>query len=189
MFSPLLHRLQDLCVQAATPISRRCVRIAPAQLASALPTLGVVLYVPMHPHATSRWTMPHGLLVDSMQLAPLLQVHSLAVCSTIGVDGPREWFDCFGRDDRLCARLYLLPDTDYLAWDALTLGEPATRPSRHSRHPPSARAHLLRFRLARLAGLQVLGGETIRRLSPLSTQLVRHIAHVEALAWPSPTDR
>ncbi|HEY0198519.1 MAG TPA: hypothetical protein VGC19_08275 [Rhodanobacter sp.] len=189
MFSPLLHRLQDICLHAATPVSRRCVRMTPAALVEALPALGSVLYVPMLPHGASVWTMPRGLLAEAMQLAPLLQVHALVMASVIGVDGPREWIECLDRGGRACARLYLLPDTDYLAWDALLAsGEPLADPSRRLRRARPASAQMLRFHRRRLAGLDVLGGETVTSASSLSTQLAGHIARAEALVWQPQAD-
>ncbi|MEP6896952.1 MAG: hypothetical protein ABI870_00345 [Rhodanobacter sp.] len=183
MFSSLLHRLQDVCLQAATPITRRCVRLAPKLLLDALPCLGSVLYVPMHPHASSVWLMPRGLLVADMRLAPLLQARWLVAASTITVDGPREWIECMDRDRRLCARLYLLPDTDYLAWDALLAnGEPATNPDRRPTPAWPASAQLLCFHRYRLGGLDVLDGETSTGASPLSTQLAGHIARLDVVS-------
>jgi hypothetical protein len=189
MFSPLLHRLQDICLHATTPVSRRCVRMTPATLMEALPALGGVLYMPMLPHASSTWIVPHGVLLEAMQLAPLLQVQALVAASMIGVDGPREWVECLDRAGRTCARLYLLPDTDYLVWDALLAsGASMPDPSRRFCHSRPASAQLLRFHRRRLAGLDVLGAETVTRASPLSNQLAGHIARAEALLWQPQTD-
>jgi hypothetical protein len=188
MFSPLLHRLQDICLHAATPVSRRCVRMTPATLMEALPALGCVLYVPMLPHASAVWIVPRGVLLEAMQLAPLLQVHAVVVASMIGVDGPREWIEGLARTGRARARLYLLPDTDYLAWDALLAsGTSMLDPSRSVRLPRPASVQLLRFHRRRLAGLDVLGAESALA-SPLSKQLAGHIARAEALVWQPQTD-
>jgi hypothetical protein len=187
MFSPLIHRLQELRPHAdIATISRRWLRLAPASLAGHLPALGSVLYEPVQPGGAATWELPHGLLVESMQLVPLLQGKRLASVSTITVEGPREWIECVDGDDHLRARLHLLPDTDYLAWDALLdCAEPASPPAstRWSHACPVVGAQLLHFHMHRLAGLDVLGGEAVVRVSPLSRQLAGQIVRAETLAW------
>lgn len=187
MFSPLIHRLQECCLPVDTPaISRRWLRLAPAWLARHLPALGSVLYEPMQSGRAAGWKLPRGLLVESMPLILLLQGQRLAAVSMITVEGPREWIECVDGDDRLRARLHLLPDTDYLAWDALLdRAEPACAPksTRWSHACQSAGVQLLRFHLHRLAGLGVLSGEAVNRVSPLSEQLVERIVRAETRAW------
>jgi hypothetical protein len=186
MFSSLLYRLQGRCLHAAgTVISRRCLRLAPAQFVGGLPALGSVLYVPMRPRMSSTWEMPTGLLVEMMQLAPLLQVRWVVAASSITSEGPREWIECVDREGHQCARLHLLPDTDYLAWDALLAsGEPmpVPRPAHWPRDPRPASAQLLHFHMRRLGGLHVLGGEGTPRISILGRHLAAQIAHAEALS-------
>src|SRR3546814_12231625 len=96
----------------------------------------------MRPNGTTVRELPRGLLAEAMQLAPLLQTRRLVAASAITVEGPREWIDCVDREGRTCARLHLLPDTDYLAWDRLlACGEPmAATPARWLRHPRPASA-------------------------------------------------
>ena len=184
MFSPLICRLQERCLSAVpAKVSRRWVQLAPASLARSLPALGSVLYETMRPAALE---LPHGLLVESKQLVPLLQGWRLAAASTITVEGPREWIECVDDDDRCHARLHLLPDTDYLAWDALLdravpCGAPSSTRWSHSSAPTEAQ--LLRFHLRRLAGLEMLGSEAVARVSPLSRQLAGEIARAETRAW------
>ncbi|WP_158882963.1 hypothetical protein [Rhodanobacter sp. L36] len=186
MYSPLLHRLREFSPHVATSDTRCCVQMAPATLARSLPALGNLLYVPMHPHASTSWIVPRGLLLEAMQLAPLLQIRWLVAASVITVDGPREWIDGIDRDGHVCARLYLLPDTDYLAWDALLAsGEPASIPARRWRRPRPASAQLVCFRHRRMAGLEVFSATSATPDSPLSAQLVARIARTEAFPWPS----
>jgi hypothetical protein len=180
MFGPLVHRL----LQATTTISRHGLRVSPARLLASLPALGSVLYVPMRPGNMTAWEMPRGLLVEALQLAPLLQTCRLVAGSTITVEGPREWIECLDRQGQVCARLHLLPDTDYLAWDRLLASdEPVTvsKPGCWPRHAQPASARVLRFHTRRLAGLDVLGAEVISRVSPLSRQLAGQIARAEAV--------
>jgi len=179
MFSLLTHNLS--VSEPAT--SRRYRRVAPAMLLRELPSLGNVLYLPTRPRMSAE--MPRGLLVEAMPLAPLLQTRYLMATSAVTSEGPREWIECVDHRGRLCARLYLLPDTDYLAWDALLAsGETMTAAVALARWPWSARpdsAHLLRFHWRQLGGLDVLGAEAPVRVSVLSRHLVGQVAGAEAV--------
>lgn len=183
MFGPWVHRLQAFRLHATAPsVSRRGMRVTVAKLAAGLPSLGNVLYVPMQLQGAKGWKMSCGLLVEALQLAPLLQTRRLVAGCMITVEGPREWIECVDGQDRACARLYLLPDTDYLAWDSLLLGgEPMALPACQSRHAHPANAQVLRFHARRLAGLDVLGAEASEEVSSLSRQLAGHIARAEAV--------
>ena len=107
---------------AAWTISRSSVRIDGAALAARLPLLGGVLYLPACASSRPTRALAPGWLVTRQDLAPLLQTEELRASSMIGADGPREWIDCLDASGAFCARLHLLPDTDYLAWDALLTG-------------------------------------------------------------------
>lgn len=173
--------------QAGTPAtSRPCWPIAPAMLLRHLPSLGSVLYLPMSLSLIEEPT--RGLLVETMRLAPLLRTRYLAAASVITSEGPREWIDCVDRLGQRCARLYLLPDTDYLAWDALsnttasmTSTAPAIQHASVPRHTKSASAHVLRFHWRQLAGLDVLSAEAATQVSALSEHLIGQVAAAEAV--------
>ncbi|WP_426700712.1 hypothetical protein ACPPVV_15215 [Rhodanobacter sp. Col0626] len=184
MFSSWVHRLQALRLHATAPsISRRGMRVTASELATGLPSLGNVLYLPMQSQGAKDWKMSRGLLVEAWQLAPLLQTRRLVAGCMITVEGPREWIECVDGQDRACARLYLLPDTDYLAWDSLLLrGELTASPVRQWRHAHPANAQVLRFHARRLAGLDVLGAEASEEVSSLSRQLAGRIARAEAVS-------
>jgi hypothetical protein len=169
--------------------SRRCWRVSPAMLLRYLPPLGSVLYLPMQPRVSAIEEIPRGLLVETMQLAPLLRTHYLVAASAITSEGPREWIECVDRHGHLCARLYLLPDTDYLAWDALppsaeamTVSTTAPMHASWPRNTRSVSAHLLRFHWRQLAGLDVLGAEAAVPVSMLSRHLVGQVAGAEAVS-------
>lgn len=185
MFSPLVHELQKLCVRSGTmQITRQSLRVTPEHLIHYLPALGNVLYLPMCCGAEPMRNMPRGFLVEAPPLAPLVRANWLVMASEITVDGPREWIDCVDADHRTCARMHLLPDTDYLAWDALLdCGDivpdfPAVV-SASAASPASAQ--MLRFHTWRMAGLQVLGAELAATASMLSRDLAGRIAREEAL--------
>lgn len=129
--------------------------------------------------------LPPGLLADSRMLMPLLRVRRLVAASVITIDGPREWLECLDRRGRECARLYLLPDTDYLAWDALLNGDalPA-QVTQESREPCRVRplsAQCVCFVLHQLAGLSVLGCSAVASVSQLGVQLARQVANTESV--------
>lgn len=193
MFVPSAHHLQVLPRSGTLlPVDGRGQRLAAARLVNALPALGSVLYVPMCVAATAPAALPRGLLVEVMQLAPLLQTRALLAGCAITIEGPREWLDCLDREGRCRARLHLLPDTDYLAWDRLlNQAQPVRpgKPSRWLRRPRPAWATVLRFHTRRLAGLSVLGAAACPRLSALGRQLAEQIARAEAVPLqPANTD-
>lgn len=161
--------------------SRLC--LSTARWLAGLPALGSVLYAPAA-HGVLRGRPLPGLLVESVELAPLLHTRSLASVSAITPDGPREWMECRDAGERLLARLYLLPDTDYLAWDALyaRAGEgsvAAARADAGAWRPASAQ--LLRFRLCRHACLQLLGADAVDASSTLVRELAARIARDGAM--------
>ena len=122
MFGWLAHAfgtVRSCADTAAWTISRTSVRMSGPELASRLPLLGGVLYLPACASSRPTRDVAPGWLVTREDLAPLLQTEELRASSMIGADGPREWIDCFAASGAFCARLHLLPDTDYLAWDAL----------------------------------------------------------------------
>lgn len=182
MFGWLATRVAQVCPRATgIAVARRWSRIAPRQLAQCLPAAGCVLYLPCAP---SMMTAVPGLLAGRCELAPLLRVHWLVAASAIGSDGPHEWLECRTRDGGLCARLHLLPDSDYLGWDALqAVGVPVraaggTRPD----DPRVESARLLEFRCRRLAGFELLDAVPASRVSTLGGEIARGIARAEGLA-------
>jgi hypothetical protein len=168
-----------------TFLSRRVRPISPHVLMHKLPSLGTVLYL----HNTSAQViteaLPPGLLVTERALAPLLDVHWLLATSAVTEDGPREWLECMDRFGRSRARLHLLPDTDYLAWEALVAMhesplQPPVSPGSPMLRPDSA--SVMNFRLREFAGLIVLKRDATTELSPLGHRVAAHIAHAESVS-------
>jgi hypothetical protein len=184
MFGWLAARYTPRCHQTPlTLLSRRTRYITPHALISTLPDLGSVLYL----HATSSTVvsdaLPPGLLVAQRAFAPLLDTRWLMATSVVTDDGPREWWECIDRFGRPRARLHLLPDTDYLVWDAVT----ASRETEIS--PPIAQdgavlrpnsASVVNFRTREVAGLMVLDCAQGAALSPLGHRVAAHIASAES---------
>lgn len=182
MFGWLATHSRSACRFAAPTVQRRWLRVAPPLLAECLPLLGDMLYVSgAETHASP--DVPPGWLAARRELSPLLQAHWLAVAGYVGDDGPREWLECLDRHGRLRARLHLLPDTDYLAWDALpAIGVPDVPPVRCGWLPfRPAWACALRLRVRRLAGLDVLDATSAGALSELGRDLAGRIARAEAV--------
>lgn len=188
MFGWLASHPVALCrrVQVA-PVQRRCFRISPLQLTDHLPRLGQVLLVGDVRLPDVLDPPPPGWLVEQCELAPLLHVHWLVAASLVGDDGPREWLECLDRHGNACARLHLLPDTDYLAWDALLAAATPTPGAKNgTRALRPGEACVARFRRRHLAGLLALGRVAATPLSALGREMAQRIARAEAVSLHLP---
>ncbi len=168
-----------------------------AVLVDALPRLGSVLW--LEHRAAARSGQPSAttqgvVLIDHPVLAPLARCTKVRACQAVTPGGPREWLDLRSATDEPLAKLFLLPDTDYLAWDEMTarcgfapLALPPSRWSAHAAFLRSAfarlgatwRAHVLSFELRRMPWLRTLDARTPLRLSLLGIELARAIARDE----------
>jgi hypothetical protein len=188
MFGWLAHAfatVRSSADTAAWTISRSSVRIDGTTLAARLPLLGGVLYLPACASSRPARELAPGWLVTRQDLAPLLQTEELRASSMIGADGPREWIDCFDASGAFCARLHLLPDTDYLAWDALLAGGtplPAAPVCPGEVACKAAIAQLLCFRTTRMASLDVLDTLPLGQLSSLGRGIARDVARAAAVS-------
>lgn len=184
MFGWLAHTLAAVCPHFRAPaVDARWLRADPAALASRLPLLGNVLYLPMWTDASPDHPA-RGWLTESEDLAPLLRTEWLLASCAIGIHGPREWIDCADAAGRVRAQLHLLPDTDYLAWDVLlsTATPMATPPYRRLQRPfRASRARVLHFTRRRLGGIDLLGGRDAASLSVLGRDIAREVMRAEAL--------
>lgn len=168
-----------------------------AMLADALPRLGSVLWLE---HRTAARSGQPGaaaggiVLLDHPVLAPLARCTRVRAGHAVTSGGPREWLEFRGAHNEPLAKLFLLPDTDYLAWDEMTARcglaaptPPASRWSAHAAFLRSAvarlgatwRAHVLAFELQRMPWLRTLGARTPLRLSLFGSELARAIARDE----------
>lgn len=171
------------CIRS-TPCSSRWVRTSPQALASALPTLGSLLFVSQRIPATLPAMPTPGMLAGCTAVAPLLRTHCLQAGGVVTADGPREWVDCIDARGMSQGRLYLLPDTDYLAWDTMLAGSHAAAvapgATRCAPFEPG-QARLVCFTHHRLAGLDTLGFAAAAPVSPLGQGIARDIARAEAV--------
>lgn len=106
-------------------------------------------------------------------------------------DGPREWMICHGADGRRCAKLFLLPDADWLAWDEMhgdmRLQPECAEPAAWSPHWGLLRTALLRmgnawrarvlcFSEQQISCRRLLQAAVPARLSPIGLERARMIA-------------
>lgn len=170
--------------RARSMASTRWLDIAPRMLFDRLAQLGGVLYLAPAPAGLHAAARTHGCLVTSVDLAPLLATRRIGLTCAVTAEGPREWIDCVGGEGDMLARIYLLPDTDYLAWDALfTDAPPADPPPRHTPDRDwlrASRARVLSFTRHRLGGLTVLG-TCATPISSLGHGVARDIAVAESV--------
>lgn len=164
---------------------RRWLRVAPCEFAAHLPLAGPVLTL-----ATTAAAAPASrLLVARAELAPLQAMSWLVVGSRVDVDGPHEWIECRDRDGRLGLQCHLLPDTDYLGWEALTGmgGAGCTHNLPPLRDPPPAFLGVLDFRWRRQAGLGWLDAHDVATVSRWGADVVRAVARATGLPVTLPT--
>jgi len=175
-----------------------------ARLADALPKLGTVLWLERRSRRAAPLRASIGtngvLLVDHPALGALARSNAVTAHTTVTSHGPREWL-CF-RDAAgdMQGKLFLLPDTDYLAWDEMAAAgrlDAEPTPERWNAHGAFLRgalsrlgsgwrARLLTFELKRLPWLRTLGARPPLRISLLGLELARAIARAEGAELVSP---
>jgi hypothetical protein len=176
-----------------------------AALAPWLPRLGATLWLdrkgrrPVEAPATIG---SRGLLLLDH---PALTVLARCLCASAHVQvtshGPREWLSFRDADGNALAKLYLLPDTDYLAWDemvaAMRFAPPVKEPADWQAHTAFLRlafarlgtawqARLVTFEHRRLPWLHTLGARAPLKLSLLGVEIARLIAASENAELLSP---
>ena len=164
----------------------RWLAITPRTLIDGLGQLGGVLYLAPRPERCPRHdNLPPGCLVESADLAPLLATRFVGHTCAVTAEGPREWIDIAGGQGETLARIYLLPDTDYLAWDGLFVDTlpchaPAgDLPDREWRR--GSRARVLSFTRRQLVDFTLLGARDAP-VSSLGRGVARDIAVSESVA-------
>lgn len=184
-------------------------RLDLGRLADALPRLGPVLWLERRPARASTEPAALGgrgpLLIEHPALGALAQCTSAVAQVAVTPLGPREWLCLRDRAGEAQAKLFLLPDTDYLAWDEMTAAcqlDPALCPTppRWSAHGAFLRgafarlgagwrARLLTFRLRRMPWLRTLDAQAPLRMSLLGLELAQAIARDESAELVSPLHR
>jgi hypothetical protein len=176
---------------------RRTFGAAPQDLAEWLPRLGPVLWLgDSHQRAARSGGRRMRSPMDSLS-----DYRALRACSRITPQGPREWLGFHNGNGDLEARLFLLPDSDLLAWDRMSetlhLGpvplvehEPPVHDTflrrALSRSTRAWRARLLEFRMRRSPGPATLGAQPPLRISLLGLDIAQRIVHDENAEWEFP---
>jgi hypothetical protein len=187
-----------------SPISRDNTPPGPASLqlhriVDAMPQLGTVLW--MHRREPDRTfprarLLPRGvLLLEHPALVALADCTSVINATTVPPLGPREWLEFRDAHTATIAKLYLLPDTDYLAWDSMLSGcraACAAQAPRDGWHAHAAfmlsafarlgsqwHAQIVRLPMLGLIGLRVLGLRSPDTVSTQGLRLAQDIARGE----------
>ena len=175
------------------------------RLAEALPRLGAVLWLERRDRRTRPARAMIGargvLLIDHPALVAFAHCRAVSAHSVVTPQGPREWLCLRDSAGEMQAKMFLLPDTDYLAWDEMTAANalaaaPAPTQSWHAhtaflrsalaRIGTGWRARLLTFDLKRLPWLRTLGARPPLRISLLGLELARNIARAEGADLVTP---
>jgi len=169
-----------------------------------LPRLGPVLWLDRSDRRSSTRAAIGAqglLLLDHAALATLTHCVVAAAHTQVTPHGPREWLAFRDANGELLARLFLLPDTDYLAWDEMTaacdLAPSTLAPMRWHAHTAFLhgalarlgerwQARLLEFEGRKLPWLRTLGAKPPLRISLLGLELARLIARAEGAELVSP---
>lgn len=176
-----------------------------ATMAEWLPRLGTVLWLERRETvAAAPLRMSAGprlLLLEHAAAAVLARCAGLRAWSNVTPHGPREWLSLHEESGAIAAKLFLLPDSDVLAWDQMgaALGlapnesDLADAPGHASflrralaRFGHRWQARLLAFDLKPLPWLHTLGAKAPLRISLLGLDLARSIVHDENAEWISP---
>ncbi len=174
-------------------------------LANWLPRIGTVLWLERSENATASrdrantWT---DVLGSEHPACALLSRCTMASAhSAVTSQGPREWLCFTGDHGEALAKMFLLPDSDYLAWDQMSVtlrlasGAPvAHEPPTHATLLGRALAHFGQRRQARLLTFDLkcrqwqrtLGASAPLRISLLGLDLARGIVSDEGAEWISP---
>ncbi|WP_250625117.1 hypothetical protein [Pinirhizobacter soli] len=167
-------------------VQTRWLRLGPQALARTLPTLGSVLHLPRLRCAPCLTHLPRGVIAGDALVAPLLATRLVGAGSAVTADGPREWLEYVDASGICLARTYLLPDTDYLGWDALLAeGEPigADEWTPVEQGFTAAQARVIRFDTNIVGGLRLLRSTGACTVSPMGRSLAGSIAQAQSVAY------
>jgi hypothetical protein len=165
-----------------------------ADLVDRLPRLGTVLWTyrvqddSVFPRA--RILSRGVLLLDHAALVAFVHCACIVAHAEVSAYGPREWLS-FDDAHGICrARMHLLPDTDYLAWDSLIVECGIERVAALTTHARACemqqheavgtwRARITRLPTLRLPCLQLLGLRAPAMLSALGREVALRITSAE----------
>lgn len=152
-------------------------------LGDALADLGVVLYV--YARRESRtWLAPQAPWPARRELVGLVSAERVVASVAVGSDGPHECLRFLDEGGATLASLWLLPDSDFLAWETLLAALPSDAIARDRPHLPdaparSAQARVITLERSRVGGIDLLDAHAPRRLSILGLAQARRLALAE----------
>jgi hypothetical protein len=141
------------------------------------------------------------LLFDHPAIGLLSSCTALSAHHAITPQGPREWIQFDAASATVVAKLFLLPDSDVLAWDQMCSALRLTPIEQDTRDPPTHvnflrralgrlghrwHARLLGFRFQQRPWLNVLDASPPLRISLLGIDIARTIVRDEHAEWLSP---
>lgn len=178
------------------------------EFAEWLPRLGPVLWLDRRNANRQTRICPDArsgpVLLDHPALVTLCNSRKLCAHHAVTVHGPREWVSFHSASGEVDARLYLLPDSDVLAWDEMIPGlRMACAGSEQNDAPTHTnflrralgrfgqrwQARLLEFRSSRQPWLNELDAQPPLKISLLGIELAGHIVRDESADWISPLHR
>jgi putative heme degradation protein len=189
--------------RAARETAQRA-RFDVAALAPWLPRLGATLWLERkgrRANAPASIGARGLLLLDHPALTTLARCAHANAHVQVTSHGPREWLSFRDAEGTAIAKLYLLPDTDYLAWDemiaATGLAPPTREPANWQAHAAflcsalarlgaAWQARLFTFEHQSLPWLQTLGARAPLKLSLLGLELARLIASSDGAELVTP---
>lgn len=162
-------------------------------LGEALSDLGVVLYV--YSRQDNRtWLAPQAPWPARRELVGLVAAERVVASVAVDSDGPHECLRFLDDGGDTLASLWLLPDSDFLAWETLLAALPGDaiardRPHRRDTAARTAQARVLTLQRTRVGGVELLDAHVPARLSVLGLASARRLALAEhATLEPLPHD-
>lgn len=197
---------QEADLAGALPYSAKPALGSPilGELLTWLPRLGSILWLERQGAMEGRSQRDPGgsaVLLDHPAIGLLSTNHGLIAHQAVTEQGPREWLSFQTPTGAINAKLFLLPDSDVLAWDEMCAAMKLV-PGESSRHEPPTHAaflrraldrlghrwhaRLLEFRFVQRPWLSVLDAQPPLRISLLGIDIARRIVHDENAEWLSP---
>lgn len=162
-------------------------------LGDALADLGVVLYV-YTPHYERSWLAPQAPWPARRELLGLVAAERVVASVAVDSDGPHECLRFVDDAGDTRASLWLLPDSDFLAWETLLAALPGDaiardRPRRPEAPTRRSQARVLTLQRARVGGVDLLDARVPSRVSVLGLASAHRLALAEhATLEPLPHD-
>lgn len=196
--APFAHASRTL----SAPLPKLC------DFAEWLPRLGPVLWLDRRQRNRTARDLANArsapVLLDHPALIALCNARKLCAHHVISAQGPREWVSFHAASGEINARLYLLPDSDVLAWDEMIPALRITGSGSEQNEAPTHTNYLRRalgrfgqrwqarfveFRSSSQPWLKVLDARPPLKVSLFGIELAGQIVREENADWISPLHR